>query len=465
MDFGLKRTEGDCVTSRSGIKLLDVPEDEKDNGTKKSLTRHLVEGANRAARATFCHPDDDRLVDGALYKERLLERRSDLIQEGDLVVIFESFDNLSFVYAKKNKVFSNRNGQFPHNYFINKLPFGSKLRSQNNQGYGFVYLLKPTPELWARSLPHRTQIVHELDASMICFYLDLRPNMVVCESGTGSGALSHCILRNIAPHGHLHTYEFHQERADKARAEFVHNKVDHMVTVHHRDVCGKDGLGGGFAGRKEVKAHAISLDLPEPWLAIPHVAVAIRPCGRLASYSPCMEQVQRTIVAMKEHGFHSIKTFEFRLREHYVDQVELEAPPSDRRPRHVPSIYTRNPDGSMAGRLPAPEDYGKPASSNPSKKRKTGEEDDEGTEHKSKDNTSPVVGNDGTNETTTVQEPINQMEQQQPKKKKTVICARPFPHMRGHTAFLTFATASPTPLTKPEETQIAEPTPTDDTGR
>jgi tRNA (adenine57-N1/adenine58-N1)-methyltransferase len=47
-----------------------------------------------------------------------------------------------------------------------------------------VYLLRPTAELWCRSLPHRTQIVHELDASMIVFHLNLRPGMVVCESGT-----------------------------------------------------------------------------------------------------------------------------------------------------------------------------------------------------------------------------------------------------------------------------------------
>ncbi len=48
----------------------------------------------------------------------------------------------------------------------------------------FLYLLRPIPELWTRSLPHRTQIVHELDASMIVHYLDVGPDMVVYRPGS-----------------------------------------------------------------------------------------------------------------------------------------------------------------------------------------------------------------------------------------------------------------------------------------
>ena len=63
--------------------------------------------------------------------------------------------------------------------------------------------------------------------------------MVVCESGTGSGAMSHCIMRAIAPHGKLHTYEFNEMRAKTAKEEFKRNGVDHLAEVHWRDVCGK----------------------------------------------------------------------------------------------------------------------------------------------------------------------------------------------------------------------------------
>eukprot|EP00978_Attheya_sp_CCMP212_P003170 scaffold6574_cov28-Attheya_sp.AAC.1 len=238
----------------------------------------VTEAANRAATELILGPNvghldakQRKLVDLKLYKERVLPS-TDKIEAGSLVVIMESFDCLDFVYATPGDVFNNRNGHFLHDSFIGK-PFGCKVRSSaKNGGLGFVYLLRPTAELWARSLNHRTQIVHELDASVVSFYLELRPNMVVCESGTGSGAMSHVLARCIAPHGQLHTYEFNQDRAESARAEFKLNQVQHLVTVHYHDVCGKSRddtedtktTKGGFVGVEKQSVDAIFLDLPEP---------------------------------------------------------------------------------------------------------------------------------------------------------------------------------------------------------
>jgi tRNA (adenine57-N1/adenine58-N1)-methyltransferase catalytic subunit len=388
MDFADAHEIQEGVAVRSKIRILPT----KGDG---SLEDKVITAANQAARdlfGTLSNGDEisnDHHIDAKFYPERCLPQKS-CIEPGSLIVIFESFDTLNFVYAQSGDYFQNRNGSFAHDDFIGK-PFGSIVRSRNNDGYGFVYLLRPTPELWARSLFHRTQIVHELDASMICHNLDLRPNMTVIESGTGSGALSHAVARSIAPRGKLYTYEFHASRAQQAREEFERHGLSHLIPVTHRDVCGKDGVGGGFPPLMQAphyqRAHAILLDLPEPWLAIPHAADTIHPGGRLASYSPCVEQVQRCVTALKECGFHSIRTMEFRLKEHFVDQVELWSPPKGKRPRMEINEEQRL---SLI-----------------STESEQNEEADRG-----------------------------------PNSRKKLVCTRPFNSMRGHTAFLTFATAS-----------------------
>ena len=49
--------------------------------------------------------------------------------------------------------------------------FGTKVAL--SRGYG--YALHPTPELWTKTLPHRTQILYATDISMILLQLELKP--------------------------------------------------------------------------------------------------------------------------------------------------------------------------------------------------------------------------------------------------------------------------------------------------
>mmetsp|Transcript_43164 Transcript_43164/g.48996 ORF Transcript_43164/g.48996 Transcript_43164/m.48996 type:complete len:457 (+) Transcript_43164:289-1659(+) len=421
MDFALEHIKEDGVAVKSNIRVLPT----KNDG---SIDDKALLGANEAARILFgtTKDKDDSKANASLYPEHILPTKS-IIKEGALIVIFQSFDNLSFAYVKSGSYFQNRNGIFPHASFIGR-SFGSIVRSSDREGYGFVHLLKPTPELWTRTLPHRTQIIHELDASMMCHYLELRPNMNVCESGTGSGSMSHAILRSIAPYGKLYTHEFNEVRAQKAKEEFEKNGVAHMVEVIHRDVCGKVSEGG-FYTKNNQKVHAVLLDLPEPWLAVPYAAKVLRRgSGRIASYSPCVEQVQRCTKALRAHGFHSIRTLEFRLREYYVDRVQLERPPQEKRPRleqdelhHL--AYVKQP------KLAKDDDDGAGKDSNSEAEKNTTTTDDDNDSEKKVD----VVMDD----TTTTKNGENK---ETKTSTKQIICTRPFNNIKGHSAFITFAT-------------------------
>ena len=77
------------------------------------------------------------------------------------------------------------------------------------------------------------------------------------------------------------------------------------------------GAGGGDAasGVAPRAAAAAFLDLPNPWECAAHARACLAPGGVLCSFSPCIEQVQRTCAAMVAEGFEDIRTFETLLRE------------------------------------------------------------------------------------------------------------------------------------------------------
>jgi len=99
------------------------------------------------------------------------------------------------------------------------------------------------------------QILYHADNSLIVMGLNLKPGAVVVESGerkvtssssvsvtlsisgTGSGSLTTTLARTIAPHGHVHTFEFNLDRVYKAREDFANNKLSDLITVRHRNVC------------------------------------------------------------------------------------------------------------------------------------------------------------------------------------------------------------------------------------
>ena len=105
-----------------------------------------------------------------------------------------------------------------------------------SNGKQWVLIVHPTSEWWTKALSHQTQILYSTDISVITLQLELRPGAVVCEcgklfdwlsiilkwvwlvvAGTGSGSLSHAIIRTIAPDSHLYTCDFHEQRVQIAR--------------------------------------------------------------------------------------------------------------------------------------------------------------------------------------------------------------------------------------------------------
>ena len=62
------------------------------------------------------------------------------------------------------------------------------------------------------------------------------------------GSLTHSLVRSIAPHGHVYTFEFNEVRAEAAAKEIVEHGLTEQCTVTHRDIEA-DGFPPSLAGR------------------------------------------------------------------------------------------------------------------------------------------------------------------------------------------------------------------------
>ncbi|KAJ2810515.1 tRNA (adenine-N(1)-)-methyltransferase catalytic subunit trm61 [Coemansia furcata] len=245
----------------------------------------------------------------------MFHQYKNVIEDGDLVVVYLNPESMLTATVKAGGILNNKYGSFKHNDMIGR-KYGTMVKSHD--GKGFVYILHPTPALWTQVVPHRTQILYLPDISFISMYLDLKPGKVVIESGTGSGSFSHSLVRTIAPTGHLYTFEYHELRAETARKEFIEHNLTDIVTIEHRDV-----LANGFG--KVGIADAVFLDLPAPWDAVASAKEALRrdTIGRVCSFSPCIEQVQRTALALDEHGFADIRMYECLVKDHEIRTLPM----------------------------------------------------------------------------------------------------------------------------------------------
>ncbi|KAL6256132.1 hypothetical protein P5V15_012252 [Pogonomyrmex californicus] len=248
----------------------------------------------------------------------------EVIEEGDIVILYLNPNNMHSLEVKAK--ICNKKGEIIDNIFQTTYGalrvislIGQKYGSKVELTRGWAYVLQPTPELWTLTLPHRTQIIYSPDISLIIHLMELRPGNVIIETGTGSGSLSHSLIRAIRPNGHLYTFDFHEQRVSIADTEFKKHGLNDFVTLKKRDVCLE-----GFGEELKYQIDAVFLDLPHPWLAIEHTTVALKKTGgKLCFFSPCIEQVQRTCAKLIYKGFIEIHTYECLQREMNVQYRSL----------------------------------------------------------------------------------------------------------------------------------------------
>ncbi|CAE6349516.1 unnamed protein product [Rhizoctonia solani] len=362
------------------------------------------------------------------------------IAAGDVVILWMTREDIQPIVVTPGKELNGRYGVYRHSDLVG-VSYGSKISSRN--GRGFIHALRPTPELWTLALPHRTQILYHADISYVTMWLGIKPGSVMIEAGTGSGSFSHSIARTIGPTGKLFSFEFHEQRANKAREEFARHGMDEFVMLQHRNVC-KDGFG------LQDEVDAVFLDLPAPWEAVASAKQALKKdrIGRICCFSPCMEQVLRTVSALNELGFTGVTMHETLTKPHDICNTPM--PTVEDAAIRLRDIETRKEQRRLKQIESAARD----------KKRKRVEANEEGQDNESPKRTKMESRAQDGEESLPELDPPGPLSTNpsppQPKRgpqtcavppaaseEERYIVSKPFGEVRGHTSYLTFAMLVP----------------------
>lgn len=185
--------------------------------------------------------------------------------------------------------------------------FGTEI--QSSLGHTF-WALKPTTFDLIMHSARRTQIMYPKDIGLIILKLALRCGGKVLEIGTGSGAMTVAAATAVGPLGHVHTYEVRKEFAELAERNLRRASVLEFVTIH---------LADASAGLEGSEYDAAIIDVGDPWPIIPLIHQALSGGAGVVSFSPTVNQVEKTTETFVHGGFVNVHTLECFVREIRVD--------------------------------------------------------------------------------------------------------------------------------------------------
>ena len=155
------------------------------------------------------------------------------------------------------------------------------------------------------------QIITAKDAAQILMNCDVKNGTRVIEVGAGSGGLTTALVNAVSPDGNVLTVELKEENAKRAGRNLARTGSDgnwNYVIGDAKDV--------EFEGVADV----LTMDMPDPWLALDNLVPHLRPGGRICIYVPNVNQLESSVLALRERGFSRVRAYENINREMEVHQ-------------------------------------------------------------------------------------------------------------------------------------------------
>lgn len=223
------------------------------------------------------------------------------ISQGDNVLLYLNPRRTYLVKIEKGKSLHTHKGYIQHDSLIGK-PYGTHVKT--NTGAEFI-ALRPALRDYIFKVQRRTQIMYPKDIALIVMFSGIGPGNKIVEAGTGAGALTTALAHYVKPTGKVYSYEIRHEFIETATKNLEKAGLSRYVIIKNKDIT---------LGIDESNIDALVLDLATPWIVIPQAYSALKGSGAIVSFSPTIDQVVKTVEALKENGFVDIQTIECLMR-------------------------------------------------------------------------------------------------------------------------------------------------------
>jgi len=245
---------------------------------------------------------------------------SSIARDGDLAQLVGLRHKHFILTLQAGAEFGTHRGVLKHDDLIGK-PWGSQVFSHINAPF---YLLQPSLADLLNELPRTTQILYPKDIGFILVTMGVGPGQRVMEAGTGSGSMTTALAYVVGPEGRVITYEIKPDVQNLARKNLNRFGLESRVDFKLRDIQ---------QGFDEIDADSFFLDVPNPYDYTAQVRLALKPGGFLCCLIPTFNQVEKTLMALRQNQYAFIEVCELLLRYYKPEPARIR--PTDRMVAHT----------------------------------------------------------------------------------------------------------------------------------
>src|SRR5512140_2630756 len=243
-----------------------------------------------------------------------------IAQNGDLAQLVGLRHKHFILTLKAGAKFETHRGILQHDDLIGK-PWGTQVYSHIGSAF---FLLQPSLADLITELPRTTQILYPKDIGFILVTMGIGPGQTVMEAGTGSGSMTTALAYMVGPEGRVISYEVKPDVQNLARKNLTRFGLDARVDFKLRDI--REGFD-------ETEADAFFLDVPNPYHYTSQIRAALKPGGYLCTIVSTFNQVETTLLALRQTKFAFVEVCELLLRYYKPEPARLR--PTDRMVAHT----------------------------------------------------------------------------------------------------------------------------------